>query len=459
MKNLPTYSRVIVVVMALLWLVVFWSPWLKAPTDFGGPPPSAYSPRSIVTYYHAKGGTNDDTAKFQLALNSGIPTYIDKSFSYYTVGNLYLTNNSVMYSHGATIKFKTNSVGNMFYGVTGISNVWLGGLVLDGQKYGFQNGGYPWGGSFFSDIVRRSAPDRTGILMCSDSINSTVTHCQSHGFSYAGYSFYGAFITPQPEYTPVRVDNLNATFCWIGFETATNAEYMRPDNITTAACGRGLSIESGNNHFTGGQDTKCGVAVRVAVGQGIGVNTAHSEVASRTMNHCSKAFEAYNFNNGFNFIGCMVLGSGGITITNCTGVTFQNGVYGGDSTFRGQFGADIIVDGGAGNFSGMNYFLNNGVITSQALIVAPNSGLMLSSGNYNVATGGVLPYTNSWTGTFTGASNAFTSPVYVPNLIVSGSGGLTLPTNSTAPGNTTTIRAWYTVTNNTGGVFKAPLYQ
>lgn len=44
-------------------------------------------------------------------------------------------------------------------------------------------------------------------------------------------------------------------------------------------------------------------------------------------------------------------------------------------------------------------------------------------------------------------------------LTVSGSGGITLATNSTAPANTTTIRAWVSVTNSNGGVFKMPLYQ
>jgi hypothetical protein len=45
------------------------------------------------------------------------------------------------------------------------------------------------------------------------------------------------------------------------------------------------------------------------------------------------------------------------------------------------------------------------------------------------------------------------------------SGGITIgtyitgPTNSVAPGNTSTIKAWVNYTNSTGGVFKMPLYQ
>lgn len=39
------------------------------------------------------------------------------------------------------------------------------------------------------------------------------------------------------------------------------------------------------------------------------------------------------------------------------------------------------------------------------------------------------------------------------------SGGLLGPTNASAPGNASAIKAWVNYTNSSGGVFKLPLYQ
>jgi hypothetical protein len=63
----------------------------------------------------------------------------------------------------------------------------------------------------------------------------------------------------------------------------------------------------------------------------------------------------------------------------------------------------------------------------------------------NFTAGSVL---GNWTaGSFSGDGSAVT------NMVITG------PTNATAPGNTTTPKAWANFTNSSGGVFKVALYQ
>jgi hypothetical protein len=71
----------------------------------------------------------------------------------------------------------------------------------------------------------------------------------------------------------------------------------------------------------------------------------------------------------------------------------------------------------------------NGVLVSNLSSVLPNDQRQMILANA----------ANEFAGTFTGSFNG--------------------PTNTTAPGNTSTIRAWVNYTNSTGGTFKLPLYQ
>lgn len=461
MNKAPTYLKALLIGIVLLFVMVFYSPWLKAPTDFGGPPPSGYEPRSIVTYYHAKGGTNDDTAVFQLALNSGYPIYVDKKLSPYTVSNLILTNGSCMYGHGARIIFKTNSTGFMISGTSTISNLFLSGLVFEGQKYGFTGFGidgfftYPFDYTpGFLGIKKTVNMDRNAIVISTASINSYVQNCQVNGFAGTGFRFIGAAATPQPEFKGLTIANNNATLCWQGLCWTNNAEYTTPNNCSTEACGQGMAYYSGNNFTTGGQHVRDGVGIML---DGIvDANPAHTTTEGATINHCYMAVQANGIQNGYIFNGCNVLGGSGLVFTNCTGVSYQNGSFSGGNTFKSINSSDIIVDGtGIGTNSGINYFIRNAAL-APLVVVTPNSGVIVMSENRpydrSGAGGNFFSYTNGW-------ANVFSTSNYFGDLRLTSSGGFTATTNSTAPANTTTIRAWLTVTSSAGGVFKSPLYQ
>jgi hypothetical protein len=434
--------------------------------------------RSIFSF-GARGGTNDDTAAFQAALNCGQGVWVDPVTNY-TVGNLSLKSGSSLLGAGSTIYFNTNASGAMFSAASDLTSVTLQGLVLDGQGYGYA-GGPPWlYDSGTTNITRVAVSvDRTGILIGNNSPGSTVEGCVAQNFSDCGIRFFGfggTFPEPTTGNTMNRGNLVQA--CWEGFNWTNNAEYMDTVGCEARNCGVGYMVNDGNNHVTGSSAVRCGIATRIFGG----ANPAHGYFVGCDFNHCDMGIVANDWDEGEQFTGCMWEGGGpgigflnGLFLTNVQGLVIEG---------CQMTSSLIVVDGGAGNKGGQNFIWNT-LFQPPTLVATPHGGL-LSFDNCISTPGGSGPggtanTTNSMNTVFSG-TNTFTGSVNMagslnitnnfsangPTNLLGGSvvigggltvnGTLTFATNPAAPANTSAVRAWVTVSNSTQ-VFKLPLYQ
>lgn len=341
-----------------------------------------------IRYYNPLGGTNDDTTVFQTAINSGIPTYVDP-YTNYTVKNLYLSNNTVLMGNNTVIKFATNATGYLLASQPTNHDIFLFGLTLDGQKYGFTGVGqgdansHAWSWAVTTPDITQvaSVTNRSGFYLFNLQTNCTMSHCTAQGFSDAGFRVYGAGTFPTVNVKPLSLIDCNASASWLGFDVLVNAEYFAPFSCTTVDCGRGWNIFAGNVQVCGSLNIVDGVGFYIGNG---GSNPGHSMISGSTINHCLVYGLFNTLPEGTTMSDCVMLGNGVLIITNCTGVIVQNSRVIGDSgtSIGALVGASIIVDGTAGApYSGNNWFINNAIVGPITPLRA-NGGIINMSGFY-----------------------------------------------------------------------------
>lgn len=274
-------------------------------------------------------GSGDETAKIQSALNAASPVLVDVSF---TAGNLFITNSSCLIGDGHSIaNFNTGSTGDFFSSVLGVTNFTFTGLIIEGQKTGFNagSGTRPWSFSASYAVSQNVTAQRNGIHFGSANTNSILKNCIVRNFSGDAYMIDGYGVTfPQPVANTVKIISCAAETCWEGFCTTNSGEYVVIDNCSAQVCGRAIAKKSGNNTVLGGDFTRNALGIYVA-GSGFD-NPAHSLNVGCSFNHCEVGAVCTDFSNGEFFSGCTFLGGGplggntDIFLTNTAGVTFNS---------------------------------------------------------------------------------------------------------------------------------------
>lgn len=390
-----------------------------------------------IRSFGAIGIPADDTAAFQAAANYPGGVWVDPNLTY-SIGQIVLTNNSRFMGQYSYIKFATNATGPMFWGTNNITNVFLSGLLLDGQSYGFQGVGFSSGYSTAWDFTAAfvgikqniaAVATRSGIYMDSHLTNVVISDCLVRNFSDAGYRFSSPATFPQPTSKQLTFRDCAVENCWQGVSFTQNAEYVNPQNFNASACGQGVDIGAGNILFNGLQVTKGGVGIHAYGGVN---NPAHSTIGPATINHCYQSVYCQDFSNGEKFLGLNVEGDGAQVLSNCTGVIFMDCTLMSNGTFDQTFGADFLVDG-TGALSGTNYVVNCHNVNFNGL---PWQVKLVNSGKINLGTGpvaiGFPPTTTKWTN-----GTPSTIELYINNTGVTGTviakNGTTIETVLTGP--------------------------
>lgn len=386
-------------------------------------------------------GSGDETAKIQSALNAASPVLVDVSF---TAGNLFITNSSCLIGDGHSIaNFNTGSTGDFFSSVSGVTNFTFTGLIIEGQKTGFNagSGTRPWSFSASYAVSQNVTVQRNGIHFGSANTNSILKNCIVRNFSGDAYMIDGYGVTfPQPVANTVKIVNCSAETSWEGFCTTNSAEYVVIDNCSAQVCGRAIAKKSGNNTVLGGDFTRNALGIYVA-GSGFD-NPAHSLNVGCSFNHCEVGAVCTDFSNGEFFTGCTFIGGGplggntDIFLTNTAGVTF-NGCF---------FNNSCIVS----NVNSTNFLINP---IAQGYPTVSISGVLYQTGwqIINAAT----PLTNNFTNFFTAPQNINTANIgteIVTNTVTSYNGTATAG-NGLAP-----IVASISLTGQNASIASTALY-
>jgi hypothetical protein len=356
--------------------------------------------------FGALGNGADDTVAFQAAAYSGVGVFIPpptNPTNIFTIkSTVFLTNNTTFIGCGnSIISYSNGSSGFMFWGTNGITNVTLAGLFLTGN--------YWWpvaaGGSAYQFINSFTGisqngnitTNRSGLFCSSGMSGSRVTGCTFSGFSDTGFRTYGNGGAVQPNTIQLKVDNCYADGCWIGFQFTNNAEYVTIDSLSTANCGRGLDSTSGNLNFTAGVHTKDGCAIH----EGSGNNAGSDNFSGILLNHnVLLGVQAENWTGRSQFIGCMMVGDGGMALTNINGFIWKHGYIQANTTYGQHSGGyDIVMDGGVNTLNGPNFIYTSSIQNNQEAplkIVATNSGVLYVNGYIRTNFIGGLTYSNSF---------------------------------------------------------------
>ncbi len=312
--------------------------------------------RGYVTVrdFGARGGTNDDTEAFQLAFDyvstNRRPLHLETT-NYTLYSTVRLTNNVYLDGNGASVFFERNASGDMFASY-GCSNVVVQNLNL-------------FGATNLAAIP--AAGSRNGMFMQSGDVGqSLIFNVSFNGFSGNGLYFWGHNSFSDSESNNVMVSHCRAYACNIGFLTGiAAAEYFTFENCVARLCAEGISVGSGNCRINGGEFTGNVVGVRIKLASS---NQAHSLVNGATLNHNTFPVIMQDFAASHLFANCLVYGGGTVVFSNCTGGTFQGGVYAPTTT---------IVYGGGAN-SGMNYLCDVGINPSTGLPITKSGGGLLN---------------------------------------------------------------------------------
>ena len=360
--------------------------------------------------FGAKGGTNDDTAAFLAAANSGQIVYLDPSSSY-TISPITLPIGTHIDGQGAVVYLNAiasgyaitfNSLGNI------TASTYFKNVVLDG--------GMPFGAFSFSGsnvISTFSNVWRSGFYIGAEIPNAVFSGCVARNFQDRGFTFVGNLgAYPQPTTGSTIANNIQAYNCWVGAEFVNSAEYFAASGWQLKNCGHALHIFSGNDQLTGLNCTRNGIAVYIT-GAGYidpnGVskdnysvaNAAHG-VVSGCLNHNGYAAWLSEFNQGFAFNNCTMQGGNVLNnivmMTNVTGVTICGGQPG---------TSQIIVDGTDAN-SGDNYYNWQGLSNYPSVYAYGTGKLHLISGLVSELNG--VFFTNGMAlGAFVGNGSSLTN--------------------------------------------------
>ena len=410
--------------------------------------------------FGAKGGTNDDTAAFIAAAQSGQIVNLDPGTNY-TISRLTLPSGANIDGHGAKVIFSAGLTG---YAITCTNNgnhTIFKNVILDG--------GLPANWSFVGSNVVSAYTNvwRSGFLLGAEMPFSDFSGCVAQNLQDRGFTFIGNLGQfPQPTSSSTVLNGIQAYSDWVGAEFVNSAEYVVANSWQIKYCGHALHIFSGNDQLTGVNFTRNGIAVYITgasytdpngvTNDNYSVANAAHGVLSGCLNHNGYAAWLSEFNQGFAFNNVTIQGANTLNnivmMTNVTGVTILGG----------QPGTSQIIVNGSDSNSGDNYYnwqglsnypsvftygtgklhvisgavselnsvlFSNGIVTatsfvgSGAQLTGFGSAAYTASSAYDAA-GTALNATNNASITRLGSN-------LVNNITVTGPGSVTLTTNGT----------------------------
>ena len=343
---------------------------------------------------HALGGTNDDTAAFAAAFNSGVPVICPMGD--FNVTNIVIHNdNEVIYGYGCRLHMAGNATGYVI-STRGMTNVCIAGLALYGGIH--QSPGWMMGSAMIVSgpfvycdyncvtlpLGMNTPPNARSGFYCNMQGRSRFVDLTANGFNVAGF-YLANPLTFDAATTPVGIFQNNfADWCYLGFElpqsihvcdfTTNNvytpfdfggvipgfggADYTILDSPVAHNCTFGINDGAWNVPINNPQISGC------AIGICIGDNT-HNTITGGSLNHESGgpglAYYISGVAQGPVIVGQQILDNpGNVYVTRAGSVTFSSC----------QFNPGSIL---ATNLTGAVVFMN--CITNGGAITTDNTGL------------------------------------------------------------------------------------
>ena len=356
-----------------------------AGTQGGGPGGTTTLPAGVVTNsiwaFGALGGTNDDTAVLQAAMNTGgLVTFPATNFS---CRGLTIANSGRWLGNGATLNLIWGATNTALIANTNAINFTLSGFVLNGYDF---------------TINSRTNWNRTGINAFAYSTNVIFESLLIEGFDTGLSYFGGAGInggTLTPSVPHVTTDNLSITGCGCGASftspsSGSVVEYLQFVNNEVFNCNTGMVLSTANILIANNQINMNNVGIAC----GSGVSGVHSEVRGNVLNHNVYAVWCSGCNDYLTFSGNTFAASTAILLSNSKQVSFKgnhfantavingaswifNGITNGPNwVFDNTYSQPYATNGVTGNFSCYD-------VSSSSDFMTPTNQL-IHWGNYSV---------------------------------------------------------------------------
>ena len=386
----------------------------------------------------ALGGTNDDTAVFAAAFNSGMP--VSCPIGDFNVTNIVIhTDNEVIYGYGCRLHMRTNCTGYCV-STRGMTNVSIAGLSVYGgiqQNPGWMMGSAPIvaGGITWSDYNCVTLPlglntpnnARSGFF-CSMQGRGRYADLTANGFNVAGF-YLANPLGIGAAGAPVGIFQNNfADWCYVGFEVlqglhscdfTTNNVYLPYDEYGVIPgfggadytileapvahnCTFGINDSAWNVPINNPQISGCSVGINICAND-------HNTVTGGSINHCSGgaslAYLITGCAQGPVITGQEILDNPwNVYVSQAASVTFANCQFNyGQFLGTNLLGAVVIV----------NCFTNGGTITTDNTglnfvnCFGPGSTNAASvAGSPTIYANNVVPVPQAVAGTFWNSNNA-----------------------------------------------------
>ena len=337
-----------------------------------------------VMAFGALGGSHDDTAAFQTALNSGTMVFVPPTTNF-TVGTLYLTNGARIFGYGSRMDFKSG-VNNaaMFEQGTNI-NISMQGLAL-------------YGGDFSDTVTRTGSSGRIGIRPFCYGAGSEIYNVSVGGFDYGVYPTGNRHTTNSYLTTAISLHDITcySNYCGLRLHSPTDTqmvEYLDLRNMNLYGNNIGYYESAGNNSITASRID--GNIHGVVCDGAIGVNPNHGIISSTKINHNDYGLCLTNLSTyGILITGCRIHNSGNSYFNNCQGVQIiGNYLDIGFIRCYGNYSNNFII----GNmYAGV--YTNGGTPYSQNFAWVTGENLFTHYGNYSYSvpgnTDGIINATN-----------------------------------------------------------------
>lgn len=262
----------------------------------------------------AKGGVANDTFLVQSLANKGIGIYFPNTTNY-TLGTVYLTNNTQIMGMGTKISLlSTVSNAACFDNVTGGPNTnnKISGIILDGGAYGGAAGG--------------GVTNRIGFYLYAYGYGNILEDCSAIGFDY-GLRPYGDKTQTTSHQSPtlsIRGLTVNSNYCGVYFYSPDSShvvEYIIVHGLNAFGNTIGALVDAGNINFVGCDFNNNGTGI---IMPGTGNNNSHGIITGCKINHNAIGWALTNITLGEVFTGNQIQLNADGYVSNCRGIVFEN---------------------------------------------------------------------------------------------------------------------------------------